>query len=60
MQQTNARYDALDSDTVMYSASLAKAVFAYTAMQLVDEDKLDLDSSIVHYLPKPISNSTFP
>ncbi|MFZ4508174.1 MAG: serine hydrolase domain-containing protein [Fimbriimonas sp.] len=50
----NAKGDPLTDSTVMYGASLTKAVFAYTVMQLVDEGKLDLDTSIAKYLPKPL------
>ncbi|MCC2973855.1 serine hydrolase [Massilia sp. IC2-476] len=50
----NARGEPLTPDTVMYGASLTKAVFAYTVMQLVEEGKLDLDTSIAAYLPKPL------
>jgi CubicO group peptidase (beta-lactamase class C family) len=50
----NARGEPLTNDTVMYGASLTKAVFAYTVMQLVDEGKLHLDASIANYLPKPL------
>jgi CubicO group peptidase (beta-lactamase class C family) len=50
----NARGDPLDTDTVMYGASLTKAVFAYTVMQLVDEGVIDLDTTIDHYLPRPL------
>src|SRR5687767_10061114 len=32
----NAAGDPLQTDTVMYGASLTKAVFAYTVMQLVE------------------------
>jgi CubicO group peptidase (beta-lactamase class C family) len=42
----------------MYGASLTKAVFAYTVMQLVEEGKLDLDTSIAAYLPKPLPEYT--
>ncbi|NID15057.1 serine hydrolase domain-containing protein [Luteibacter yeojuensis] len=44
----------LTTDTVMYAASLTKAAFAYAAMSLVDEGKLDLDRSIAKDLPKPL------
>jgi len=54
----NAKGDPLSLDTVMYGASLTKAVFAYTVMQLVDEGKIDLDTSIAHYLPKPLPEYT--
>ena len=50
----NAKGDPLQPETVMYGASLTKAVFAYTVMQLVDEGKLNLDTSIANYLPKPL------
>ena len=36
----NAAGDRLQTDTVMYGASLTKAVVAYTAMQLVEEGVL--------------------
>ncbi len=44
----------LQTDTVMYGASLTKATFAYFVMQLVDEGRLDLDRPIAEYLPKPL------
>ena len=50
----NAAGDPLDTDTIMYGASLTKAAFAYTVMQLVEEGKLDLDTSIAEYLPRPL------
>ncbi|MEQ1550417.1 serine hydrolase domain-containing protein [Sphingorhabdus sp.] len=50
----NAKGEPLTTDSVMYGASLTKAVFAYTVMQLVEEGRLDLDTSIAHYLPKPL------
>jgi CubicO group peptidase (beta-lactamase class C family) len=50
----NAKAEPLTTDTVMYGASLTKAAFAYTVMQLVEEGKLDLDASISRYLPKPL------
>ena len=50
----NTKGEPLTNDTVMYGASLTKAVFAYTVMQLVDEGKLSLDTSIANYLPKPL------
>ncbi len=52
----NAAGDPLDTDTVMYGASLTKAAFAYTVMQLAEEGKLDLDTSIAEYLPRPLPN----
>jgi CubicO group peptidase (beta-lactamase class C family) len=50
----NARKEPLTTDTVMYGASLTKAAFAYTVMQLVEEGRIDLDRSIADYLPKPL------
>ncbi|MEZ5920898.1 MAG: serine hydrolase domain-containing protein [Parvularculaceae bacterium] len=44
----------LETNTVMYGASLTKATFAYFVMQLVDEGVVDLDRSIGDYLPKPL------
>lgn len=56
----NAQGDPLQQDTIMYGASLTKAVFAYTVMQLVDEGVLDLDTSIERYLPRPLPEYTEP
>ncbi len=50
----NAKGDPLTTDTVMYGASLTKAVFGYTVMQLVEARKVDLDRSIATYLQKPL------
>jgi CubicO group peptidase (beta-lactamase class C family) len=50
----NAQNAPLTPDTVMYGASQTKATFAWMAMQLVDEGKIDLDRSIALYLPKPL------
>jgi CubicO group peptidase (beta-lactamase class C family) len=44
--------DPLTPNTVMYGASLTKATFAWTVMQLVDEGRVDLDRPIVAYVPK--------
>lgn len=44
----------LETDTVMYGASLTKTAFAYMVLQLVDERRLDLDRSIAEYLPRPL------
>lgn len=44
----------LTADTVMYGASLTKALFAYVVLQLADEGRIDLDRSIADYLPKPL------
>jgi len=50
----DAKGDPLTTDTVMYGASLTKTVFAYTAMQLVDQGKLNLDTPIKDDLDKPL------
>lgn len=50
----NAAGAPLQRDTIMYGASLTKAVFAYMVMQLVDEGRIDLDRSIASYLPRPL------
>jgi CubicO group peptidase (beta-lactamase class C family) len=50
----NAKGDPLTADTVMYGASLTKTVFAYTVMQLVDQGKLGLDTSIKDDLDQPL------
>ncbi|MGZ3306000.1 MAG: serine hydrolase domain-containing protein [Asticcacaulis sp.] len=50
----NAKGDPLTPDTVMYGASLTKAVFAYTVMQLVDQGKLKLDTPIADDLDNPL------
>lgn len=44
----------LETDTIMYGASLTKAAFAYMVLQLVDEGKFDLDRPLADYLPKPL------
>lgn len=50
----NAQGDPLRTDTVMYGASLTKALFAYHVLQLVDEGALALDTPIGEYLAKPL------
>ena len=50
----NARRDPLTTDTVMYGASLTKTVFAYIAMQLVDEGRLKLDTPLADDLDRPL------
>lgn len=50
----NAKGDPLLHDTVMYGASLTKAVFAYTVLQLADEGRIDLDKPIAGTLPQPL------
>jgi len=50
----NAQGAPLTVDTVMYGASLTKAVFAQTVMQLVDQGRVDLDRPIADLLPQPL------
>ena len=52
--ERNAKGEPLEPSTVMYGASLTKAVFAYMVMQLVDEGRLDLDRPLARYLPYPL------
>ena len=52
--ERNAKRDPLTVDTVMYGASLTKAVFGYYAMMLGDDGKLKLDRPIAAMLPKPL------
>jgi len=44
----------LETDTVMYGASLTKLAFACMVMQLVDENTLKLDEPITTYLKQPL------
>ncbi len=44
----------LETDSIMYAASITKAAFAYMVLQLVDEGKIDLDRPISEYLAKPL------
>ncbi|WP_417481627.1 serine hydrolase domain-containing protein [Maricaulis sp.] len=44
----------LETDTIMYGASLTKAAFGFMVMQLVDEGLIDLDATIDTYLPRPL------
>jgi len=46
--------ELIDTSTVFYAASFSKAVFAYIAMQLVQEGLLELDKPIWSYLNKPL------
>src|SRR4051812_28813774 len=44
----------LTDTTVMYAASLTKAMFAHLVLQLVDEGTIALDTPIVRYLARPL------
>ena len=50
----NAKGDPLTPDTVMYGASLTKALFGYYSMMLVDDGKLELDRPVAAMLAKPL------
>jgi len=50
----NAAGDPLRTDTVMYGASLTKAVFAYHVLQLVDQGRIALDTPLADYLDRPL------
>jgi len=50
----DAKGDPLTPDTVMYGASLTKTVFAYTVLQLVDQERLKLDTPIAANLDNPL------
>jgi len=52
--ERNAKGDPLTPQTIMYGASLTKAVFAYSVLRLVDEGKVDLDRPIAAMLAKPL------
>src|SRR5579871_1627439 len=43
-----------DTATSFYGASLAKPLFGYMVMQLVDKGLIDLDKPLYKYLPKPL------
>ncbi len=43
-----------DTATIYYAASLAKPLFAYIVMHLVDQHMIELDTPLYTYLPKPI------
>lgn len=47
-----------DTATCFYAASLTKPLFAYLVMQLVDEEKINLDKPLFTYLPKPLPEYT--
>lgn len=56
----NAAGAPLDGRSVMYGASLTKAAFAYTVLQLVDDGVLQLDTPIARMLPRPLPDYTAP
>ena len=52
--ERNVAGQALQTDSIMYGASLTKMAFATMVMQLVDEGLLDLDKPIARYFRKPL------
>ncbi|XHS77457.1 serine hydrolase domain-containing protein [Burkholderiaceae bacterium UC74_6] len=44
----------LQTDTVMYGASITKTVMAYTTLQLVDQKRIGLDTPLAEALDKPL------
>ncbi len=52
--ERNAAGAPLTTDTVMYAASLTKAVTGYLAVQLAAEGRLDLDRPVAALLPRPL------
>lgn len=56
----NARGEPLQTDTVMYGASLTKAVVAYATLLLADAGKLTLDTPLADLLAHPLAYSQDP
>ncbi len=52
--KNKALHQLNDTSTSFYAASLAKPLFAYLVMQLVDSGLIDLDKPLYTYLPHPI------
>ena len=52
--KNKATGQANDTATNFYGASLAKPLFGYIVMQLVQEGKIDLDKPLYTYLPRPL------
>jgi len=50
----DAAGDPLQTDTVMYGASLTKTVTAYVTLQLVDQGRIKLDTPLADDLDKPL------
>ncbi|HLY69773.1 MAG TPA: serine hydrolase domain-containing protein [Puia sp.] len=46
--------ELLDTSTVLYAASLSKAVFTYLCLALVRQGVLDLEKPLYQYLDKPL------
>lgn len=50
----NAQGQPLQTDTVMYGASLTKAAFGYFVARLAEQGRIDLDRPIAAYLDRPL------
>lgn len=50
----------LTDGTIVHGASFTKTAVAYLALQLVDENRLDLDAGLPQLLPKPLPHYTAP
>jgi CubicO group peptidase (beta-lactamase class C family) len=50
----DAKGDPLQTDTIMYGASLTKTIMAFATLQLVDAGKISLDRPIADDLEKPL------
>ncbi|MBA4148221.1 MAG: cyanophycinase [Verrucomicrobia bacterium] len=51
--KTHGQTDQVNANTVFEAASMSKPVFAYVALQLVQEGLLDLDTPLVEILGRP-------
>lgn len=57
-QRSVERELALNTDTILYAASLTKTAFAYLVLQLVDEGLIELDAPVSRLLPRPLPQYT--
>ncbi|MBO9658868.1 MAG: beta-lactamase family protein [Chitinophagaceae bacterium] len=52
--KNKTRWQVNNPATSFYAASFSKSLFAFIAMQLVDQKKLELDKPLYQYLRKPL------
>ncbi len=57
--ENDSNKDTLNINSLFYGASLSKAVFSHLVMQLVAEEKIDLDTPLQNYLDKPLPEYEF-
>ena len=57
--ENDSNKDTLNINSLSYGASLSKAVFSHLVMQLVAEEKIDLDTPLQNYLDKPLPEYEF-